>query len=171
MELIIEQENKKDFLEIYELVKIAFQTARVSDGDEQDYVNKLRNSGNYIPELALVIKDGSHIIGHIMLTKTLLIRDEERLEALLLSPICTRLEYRNQGIGSKLIRYALAKAKEQGYHAVFLVGNPTFYSRSGFRSIAEFGIKDNSKIPVEYIMALELELDFLGTKGGSIAIV
>ena len=171
MELIIEQENEKDFPVIYELVKIAFQTARVADGDEQDYINKLRQSGNYLSELALVIKDGPHIIGHIMLTKTLLIRDEERLEALLLSPICTRLEYRNQGIGSKLIRYALAKAKELAYPAVFLVGNPAFYSRFGFRSIAEFGIKDNGKIPIEYTMALELEPNFLGAKGGFIAIV
>jgi predicted N-acetyltransferase YhbS len=151
-------------------VKTAFQTARVSDGDEQDYVNKLRKSGNYIPELALVIKDGAHIIGHIMLTKTLLIQGEERLETLLLSPICTRLEYRNQGIGSKLIRYALAKAKELGYPAVFLVGNPVFYIRFCFRSIADFGIRETDKIPVEYIMGLELEQDFLGAKGGSTSI-
>lgn len=79
-----------EFLEIYDLVKVAFQTAEHSDGDEQDYVNKLRKSENYIPEFALTIKDGTKIIGHIMLTRTIITRGTEKINALLLSPICTQ---------------------------------------------------------------------------------
>ena len=47
----IRQATPKDFDAIYSLVKTAFQTAKVSDGGEQDFVLKLRK-GSYIPDLS-----------------------------------------------------------------------------------------------------------------------
>ena len=170
MKLTIDTEKESDFPEIYDLVKIAFQTSENADGDEQDYVNNLRKSGNYIPELALTIKDGTKIIGHIMLTKTIITRGYEKLDALLLSPVCIQLEYRNKGIASKLIRHSFTVAKDKGFKAIFLVGEPEYYSRFGFKSITNFGIKDTGDIPEQYTMGLELEEGFLGTKGGTISI-
>ena len=67
--MIIRQEinlNSKIFI----IDKIAFETARVSNGNEQDFVNRLRASGSYIPELALVAEENGKLVGHIMLTKT-----------------------------------------------------------------------------------------------------
>ncbi|HWR07601.1 hypothetical protein [Sporomusa sp.] len=55
--MIIRKETEKDFSQIYDLVKAAFQTAKVSDGKEQDFVNQLRSSSNYIPELALIAEE------------------------------------------------------------------------------------------------------------------
>ena len=42
--MIIRQETEKDFKEVYKLVKDAFETARVSNGKEQDFVNEIRAS-------------------------------------------------------------------------------------------------------------------------------
>ena len=170
MNWTIDTESEQDFLEIYELVKVAFETAKNVDGDEHDYVIKLRWSKNYIPELALIIKANSKIVGHIMLTKTLIYRGTENLDALLLSPVCTKLEYRNKGLASNLIKHSLTKAKAFGYKAVFLVGNPEFYEKFGFKSITNFEIKSLSDIPEKYTLGLELETEFLGTKGGTISI-
>ena len=69
MNLIIRTEHEKEFNQIYDFVRIAFETAQVSDGNEQNFVNELRASENYIPELALVALVDGNIIGHIMLTK------------------------------------------------------------------------------------------------------
>lgn len=170
MNLTIDTEKEKEFPEIYELVKVAFQTAKKADGDEQDYVNKLRKSNNSLPELALTIKVNTEIVGHIMLTKTSIKREKEILDALLLSPVCTKLEYRNKGLASSLIKHSLTKAMENGYKAVFLVGNPEFYGKFGFKSISNFGIKDTGDIPERYTMGLELEEGYLGIKGGTISI-
>ena len=170
MNLTFDTEKENEFSEIYELVKIAFQTSENADGDEQDYVNNLRKSNNYIPELALTIKDGIKIIGHIMLTKTIITRGNEKLDAILLSPVCTQLEYRNKGIASMLIRHSFLLAKELGFKAIFLVGEPEYYKRFGFKSITNYGIKDTGNIPEQYTMVLELEDGFLGTKGGTISI-
>jgi predicted N-acetyltransferase YhbS len=170
MNLIFDREKENEFAEIYELIKVAFQTSENADGDEQDYVNNLRISKNYIPELALTVKDNNKIIGHIMLTKTSIIRNNEIIEALLLSPVCTLYEYRNKGVASKLIRHSMTLARKKDYKAIFLVGEPEYYSRFGFKSITNFGINDTGDIPEKYTMGLELEDGFLGTKGGTISI-
>lgn len=51
--LEIRQENKKDYTEVYNVIKKAFMSAEHCDGNEQDLVVNLRESNNFIPELAL----------------------------------------------------------------------------------------------------------------------
>ena len=105
-----------------------------------------------------------------MLTKTYISRGHEKQVALLLSPVCMQLEYRNMGVGSQLIRYSLDAAKSNGYKTVFLVGQPEYYHRFGFQSIADFGIIDTGDIPVQYTMVVELEEGFLAGQGGVVTI-
>ena len=42
----VRQEREAEFPAIYELIRTAFATAEVSDGDEQDFANRLRIHGN-----------------------------------------------------------------------------------------------------------------------------
>ena len=165
--LKVRQEKPSDFQDIYDLVKVGFQTAEVSNGNEQDYVIKLRASGNYIPELALVAEESGKLIGYIMLTKTYVSHSNSKFEALLLAPLCVALDHRNLGIGSKLVVEGLKLAKNLGYTTVFVVGNPLFYSRFGFQSSVLFGIKHVPMIPDQFVMVNELSVgaltDVVGT--------
>lgn len=77
-------------------------------------------------------------------------------EALLLAPISVILEFRNKGIGSELINESFRLAKKMGYTVVFLVGDPAYYHRFGFRRAVTFGIKHTHNIPDEYVMACKL---------------
>jgi putative acetyltransferase len=90
--LIIRQETPSEYQTIYDFVKVAFQTAKVADGNEQNYVDKLRVSGNYIPELALVAEEDAKLVGHIMLTKTCVSMANLKFDALLLAPLSVALE-------------------------------------------------------------------------------
>ncbi len=153
---MIRKEKEDEFAQIFDLVKIAFQTAKVSNGLEQEFVNQLRNSGNYIPELALVAEESDKIIGHIMLTKTYIIVGGSKVEVLLLAPLSVALEYRNTGVGTKLVHESFALAKEMGYTAVFLIGDPAYYHRFGFKSSVEFGVTQLHNIPDEHVLACEL---------------
>ena len=169
----IRPETESDFLRIHDFVKTAFQTAYRSDGTEQDYVNKLRNSGNYIPELALVAEDENDdcsMIGHIMLTRIAIAGNKampENTQAiLLLAPVAIAVERRNKGLGSILIRESLKRAKDKGYAAVILVGNPHYYERFGFVSAAKFGIQNRQNIPDENVMVLELKPGVLNDISG-----
>jgi putative acetyltransferase len=164
--MIIRKETEKDFSQIYDLVKTAFQTAKVSDGKEQDFVNQRRSSSNYIPELALIAEENDTMVGHIMLTKTDIINGGSKFETLLLAPIAVVLEYRNTGIGAKLINESFRLAKAMGYTSVFLVGDPGYYHRFGFKASVEFGITQLHNIPDEYVLAYELVPNaLLGTSG------
>lgn len=164
--MIIRQENKNDYEQIYELVKTAFLTAQVSNGKEQDLVNELRDSDNYIPELALVAEVDSGIIGHILLTKTFVVDGDDKYEGLYLAPVSVVLENRKQGVGSKLIEESFRIAKGMGYTSVFLVGDPLYYHRFGFKSLSSFGIKYKLPIPEKNAMGCELVPNALsGVKG------
>ncbi|MHB1043056.1 MAG: GNAT family N-acetyltransferase [Eubacteriales bacterium] len=159
--MVIRRETPEEFSQIYDLVKVAFQTAKVSDGKEQDFVNQLRSSGNYIPELALVAEENGKLIGHIMLTKTYIVNSGKKFETLLLAPISVALEYRNRGVGSNLIKESFKLAKKMGYTSVLLVGDPAYYQRFGFKAAVNFGIKHIHNIPDENVMACELVPDAL----------
>ena len=166
--MIIRQEKPSDFQKIYDFVKVAFQTAKVANGKEQDFVDKLRVSGNYIPEMALVAEEGGKFLGHIMLTKTCVVTSGSKFEALLLAPLSVALEHRNRGIGSKLVKESFDLAKSFGYKAVFVVGDPAYYSRFSFKSSMLFGIKHVPSIPDQYVMVYELSAGALTGVAGTV---
>ena len=166
--MLIRPERPSEFPEIYELVQTAFATAKVSEGDEQDFVDRLRAGLGYIPELALVAQDDGGIVGHIMLTRTTVATADGPRQVLLLAPVCVVLERRDRGVGARLIGEALRRARELGHAAAVLVGDPAYYSRFGFRPCASFGIANANGIPDEYVMALELASGGLADAAGSI---
>ena len=166
--MLIRQEKPEEFPAIYDLVKVAFQTAKVTNGKEQDCVDQFRSSGNYIPELALVAEQDGKLIGHIMLTRTYITGDNNKFETLLLAPLSIALEYRNKGVGSKLITESFELAKKLGYKSVVLVGDPAYYHRFGFKSSVDFGIRHVQDIPGQFVMACELVPNALQGISGTI---
>ncbi|MCU0580383.1 MAG: N-acetyltransferase [Desulfobacterota bacterium] len=154
--MVLRQEQEADFPAIYDLVKTAFQTAKVSNGDEQNFVTRLRAGGSYIPELALVAEAAGQLVGHIMLTRTSYTAASGPQPLLLLGPLAVILERRAQGLGGRLIQAALGRARAQGHKAVILVGDPAYYHRFGFKPAISFGIANTEGIPDENVMAWEL---------------
>lgn len=151
-----------DHDEIYKLIETAFQTAKVKDGDEQDYAVGLRHKEGYIPELELVAELDGKLIGHIMLTEKHVVQpDGTTFSALLISPLSVLLEYRDKGVGSALMWEGMAKGWSLGYKAAFLVGDPAYYSRFGFKQTSLYGIHPKSGIPEQFVQVCELVPDAL----------
>ena len=150
--LEIRQETKKDYEEVYDVVKTAFETAEHSDGNEQDLVVELRNSNNFIPQLSLVAIQDSKIVGYILFTKIKIGKYEE----LALAPLGILPEYQKQGIGKKLIEKGHQIAKELGYHYSIVLGSETYYSKSGYSPAIDYGIKAPFEVPSENFMAIKL---------------
>lgn len=169
--MLIRPETNAEFPIIYELVEEAFKTAKVSDGDEQEFVNQLRASANYIPELALVAEDNGQLVGHIMFTKTTVREASKPVNSLLLAPLSVVLGYRNQGLGSLLVKEGFKRAKALGYTTVFLVGDPGYYQRFGFKAIDSFAIRTSLDIPPQYVQACELVPNALQGVGGIVDII
>lgn len=91
-----------------------------------------------------------------MLTRAHSINNDHQHAVLYLAPISVPLEDRCKGIGSALIKESFRRARNMGYTAVVLVGDPAYYHRFGFKSAITFGIKPKMEIPDEYVMACEL---------------
>ena len=162
----IRQVTKNDYDAVYHLVETAFQTAQVSDGTEQDFVLELRKRDTYIPALELAAEENGRLVGHIMLTVQP-VKGRE-VKALLLAPLCVDIDYRGKGLGGALIAEGFRLARQQGYAAVFLVGNPDYYGRHGFHSIADFGLENAADVPDKFVQGCELFPGALAGEGGSV---
>lgn len=160
-----------DYSGIYSLIKTAFETAKVKDGDEQDFATNLRNSSGYIPELDFVAEKDCMLIGHIMFTKRYVAKANGlQEEMLLVAPLSVLLEYRNKGVGSALMKEGLKRAKELGYKAAFLAGDPGYYSRFGYKQSAAYGIVNANGIPHEFVMVYLIKPDALDSVEGTISL-
>lgn len=156
MNIEIRRESIKDNNEVYKLVKEAFETAEHADGNEQDLVNKLRESESYIPELSLVALLDNKIVGHIMFTKMYIENENTRYQSLTLAPLAVDPKCQKTGIGGKLIREGLNLAKDLGYNSVSVLGSDKYYPRFGFEEASKFGVKAPFEVPSENFMAIEL---------------
>ena len=150
--LEIRQENIDDYEDVYNVVKIAFEGAEHSDGNEQDLVVDLRKSDNFIPELSLVAVKDDKIVGYILFTKIKIGKYEE----LALAPLGVLPEYQRQGIGSALIKQGHKIAKKLGYHYSIVLGSDKYYPRFGYIPAKEYGILAPFDVPDENFMAIKL---------------
>ena len=175
--MIIRQEKKSDYDEVYELVRISFATTPDDDGTTSDYLNQIRKKDTFIPELSLVAEnDDKKIIGQIVLYKTNITTSNTsngEITELLLSPISVHPDYFRRGIARAMIERSLSIAKKMGYKAVFLCGDPKLYGKFGFIPSYEyniFHITDDSK-SAEWCMAHELTEGALSGISGTVDIV
>lgn len=58
----------------------------------------------------------------------------------LLSPMAVATAHQRQGLGQRLIEHALAQLRDQGAELVVTYGDPSFYGKSGFSSVATLEI-------------------------------
>lgn len=98
--------------------------------------------------LSLVAEADGAVVGHTMLSRGWIDAAERLVEALVLSPLSVDPPVQRQGIGSALVRAALAGAAELGAPAVLLEGSPDYYPRFGFEPAAAKGFtRPSERIP------------------------
>lgn len=78
---------------------------------------------------------------------------------LALGPVCVLPAAAGRGVGSALMRAAIASAQEHGAGALFLTGDPHYYRRFGFQAASSWGIRLQGLGPAQeapFFMALPL---------------
>lgn len=143
----IRTEEPADQPRVYEIERAAF------DSDVQPrLVEVLRRDAH--PQLSLVAEVDDALVGHVFFSPVRF-EAESAPPAAQLSPVAVDPACQGRGIGSALIREGLARCPAEGWEAVFLVGNPLFYSRFGLRMAAEFGLSCTGP-HAPFLQALEL---------------
>jgi putative acetyltransferase len=118
-------------------------------------------------EISLVAERSGEIIGHVMLSRMSVSGGGRAYRALGLGPVAVVPGAQGGGVGSELIRSALAIAGALGEELVFVLGEPDYYARFGFsaESAAPFG----SPYSGPYLMAQWLRSDAGPPAAGSAA--
>lgn len=102
-------------------------------------VEEIRSKKYYLPELELLMLEDGEPVGYVMFSRFHIEgRYEDRL--LLLSPAAVRTDLQRQHICRDLIEYGFARAREMGYTAAMVEGNPANYRSRGFDTSARHGV-------------------------------
>jgi putative acetyltransferase len=146
--MIIRSETPADIDAIHDLTQAAFAPMPFSGGTEGPIIKALRADGDLT--VSLVAEEDGKIVGHIALSPVTVNGEADGLYGL--GPVSAHPDRQRQGIGSALIREALSRLPDA--KAVFLVGDPNYYSRFGF--IADCGLT-HGEVPARAVQGLFLD--------------
>ena len=112
-------------------------------------LDALRASWAWDTELSIVAEHQSEICGHVLFTRAILDAPKQLVDVLVLSPVGVRPGLQHQGIGTAMITWSLKQMVENRPEpAIFLEGDPFFYSRFGFESACSISFRRPSlRIP------------------------
>ncbi len=162
MEIEIRRETKKDYKEVENLTREAFWNHHVPGCDEHYLAHVLRESKSFIKQLDYVAIYNDKVVGNIMYTEAYILGDDGiKHDVISFGPLSVLPEFQNKGIGKRLIEFTKLKARELGYTALLIYGDPEYYKRTGFVSAEKFGIGTAYNTYAEGLLAVELVPDAL----------
>jgi putative acetyltransferase len=163
----IRREKAGDYRAAEALTRAAFWNVHVPGCQEHFILHNLRRSADFIPELDFVAVADGQIVGHIVFSHSHILDEAGgKHAAITFGPVSVLPARQRQGVGSALIRHSLAVAKELGYRAVCIYGDPRYYSRFGFRCAEKYDIGTADGKFAVALLALELTPGALGSPGG-----
>jgi predicted N-acetyltransferase YhbS len=164
MNISIRTEEEQDYRTVEYLTREAFWNVYRPGCQEHLIIHNLRKVPAFLKDLSLVACNDEIIVGNIIYSKAKVINEEQKeFEVLCMGPIGVLPASQRQGIGSLLMNYSIEKARQLGYQAIIIFGDPHYYHRFGFRNAEEYGIHTSSGDNFAEFMALELHEN--GLKG------
>ena len=115
---------------------------------------RLREGRRPAEGLALVAVERGRVIGTVRLWH---VTAGPGRAALLLGPLAVHPDYRNRGIGTTLMRRAIARARLAGHGAVLLVGDAPYYGRFGFSAVQTENLWMPGSFERDRLLGLELK--------------
>ncbi len=162
MERIIKSMERKYHLPSLKFVETVF--AESYDSEEGEEVRKLveeiRTQKYYIPQLELImIDENDEIIGYAMFSR-FHIEENYEDDLLILTPVAVKTQYQRQHISKDILEHGFRVAKQLGFKAILVEGDPRNYNSRGFQSSYQFGIEAGPNIHLpnpDCLMIKELE--------------
>jgi predicted N-acetyltransferase YhbS len=114
---------------------------------------RLREGRSPAEGLARVIERDGRVVGTVRLWH---VDAGRRRPALMLGPIAIDPALQGLGLGAKVMRDSLDRARAFGHRAVLLVGDAPYYARFGFSAAAVSGLRLPGPCERERFLGLEL---------------
>ena len=142
MDIQIRLEQPADYREAEQVMREAFWNYYSPGCTEHYLLHIMRSSPNFISELDFVAVAGGRIIGSVVFLKSFIMGDDgNRYEVLSMGPIAVLPDFQRKGVGRMLINHARNVAAANGYRAILLCGEPSYYTKVGFTAAEQFGIR------------------------------
>jgi predicted N-acetyltransferase YhbS len=167
MDIILRNETEKDYRNVEELTREAFWNVHVPGCNEHYLVHIMRGSELFIPQLDFVAELNGKIVGNIMYMHTMVTDDDLKMHPVItFGPISVSPKHQNKRIGSKLIENSIKLARDMGYPAILIYGDPEYYKRFGFVPAENYRIKSSSGMYAAALQACELSQGALNEISG-----
>lgn len=140
------EEKTEDWWEVEALYDLSFAPGRTALSSY-----RLRDDVPRVPSLCRIARDPAGLLGGAIRYWPVLIGP---YHALLLGPIAVHPTAQGEGLGAALMRDTLARAQEQGFARVLLVGDEPYYRRFGFQRVS--GVTMPAPTNPERILGLSL---------------
>ena len=147
MNTLIRKEAPGDAAGISAVTAAAFLDAAHTDHTEQFIVSALREADRLT--VSLVAVDGDTIIGHLAISPVSV--SDQSPGWFGLGPVSVAPAWQGRGIGSALVREALAELGSLHASGCVVLGEPGFYSRFGFVPVPSLILPG---VPPEYFQAV-----------------
>ena len=147
--VVIRDQQPADAPRVHQVLLDAFP-----GGEEAAIVRAALERGKAAVSL-VAVADGE-VVGHILFTEMSFSPAQPQVDAVGLGPVAVLPAHQGRGIGSDLIREGIARCRALGKGAVFVMGEPAFYSRFGFAPAGSYGIGNEYGVDDPF-MAIELE--------------
>ena len=129
---ILDENNKQ------EVVALFTSTFSSSEGEEGkiigNLVSKLSSNTNDKEIIGLGAYKDESIIGAIFFTR---LSFSDSFSVYMLAPVAVSKKHQEMGVGQALINHGLKELKSRSVSVVITYGDPSFYSKVGFRSLSE----------------------------------
>lgn len=149
---MIRLEKEKDYFEVENLTREAFWNVYRPGCCEHYVLHKLRNDECFVKELDYVLEKDGKIIANVVYAKGKLKTDDGKSrELLLFGPVSVLPDYQKKGYAQKLIEFTMNKAKELGYEAIVISGNPDYYKKYGLFNLFYLGVCLSARAKREHL--------------------
>lgn len=137
--------------------------------DEANLVAALLRDPSAQPVLSLLAYDDHRSIGHVLFTRVTL-DNRPDLACAILAPLAVVPALQRRGVGWALIEHGARALAESGVKLLFVLGDPSYYTRCGFGPAMPPGLRAPYPIvPEEAWMVRSLVPGLLGAVEGTVA--
>lgn len=155
MNLKIRTETSADVEQIHSVTELAFQNAPHTDHTEQFIVQALRKSDALT--ISLVAEADGEIIGHVAISPVRISDGAAHWFGLGPMSVLPAYQGQGQGVGSQLMKQALANLEAKGASGCVVLGDPHYYGRFGFKVVEGLVFPG---VPAEYFQAVSFGVAF-----------
>lgn len=141
---LLREATSADRNALLQVHKLAF-----GQDEESLLVESLLADPSAWPVLSLVAEEHGNLLGHALFTNLTLFGPEKPPTASILAPLAVIPSAQGSGVGRSMIERGCELLDQRGVNLLFVLGDPPYYTKSGFDPALPHGLRAPYKIEPE----------------------